>query len=314
MTTQPVRVVSGVLRRADGQFFVAQRSDPRHAGCWEFPGGKVEPGEADTDALIREWQEELGVDISGYVGGWVFSGRFPHPANDGREFELHAYMISHKLLDGALPSPKECHSATMWASREVLEQLPPEARMISLLPTIKDTRRFGGLYYHVVWMSRWGDLNPTHSYAKAVFGSGDAFENKPYTTTDMQQVGLTEEQSRGEKYRHQVAYEQLDKLVGGSDCVQLTRVVVASVHFKQWLLLEREHFLGVFSSVGHAQRAQQQMYPGWKLRTSWFDVRQGEVDEEDEEDGEDGEDAVDDADEADAVDEEDGVDAPPPTG
>lgn len=296
MTPQPVRVVSGVLRRADGQFFIAQRSDPRHAGCWEFPGGKVEPGEADTDALIREWREELDIDISGYVGGWVFSGRFPHPSNDGREVELHAYMISHKLLDGALPSPGAVHSATMWASREVLEQLPPEARMISLLPTIKDTRLFGGLYYHVVWMSRWGDVNPSHGYVEGVFGSGDVFEDAVYHDDDLKQLGLAEEQSRGGKYRYQIVYEQLDKLVGGSDCVQLTRVVAASVHFKQGLLLEREHFLGVFSSVEHAQRAQQQMYPGWKLRTPWFDVRQDEADG-----GDDVPDEVDDADEVDAA-------------
>ncbi|HWL35447.1 MAG TPA: (deoxy)nucleoside triphosphate pyrophosphohydrolase [Frankiaceae bacterium] len=44
---------------------VAERAEPRHlAGLWEFPGGKVEPGEGEVEALVRECQEELSVEIS----------------------------------------------------------------------------------------------------------------------------------------------------------------------------------------------------------------------------------------------------------
>jgi 8-oxo-dGTP diphosphatase len=44
---------------------VAERAEPRHlAGLWEFPGGKVEPGEGEVEALVRECQEELSVDIA----------------------------------------------------------------------------------------------------------------------------------------------------------------------------------------------------------------------------------------------------------
>ncbi|MFV2179648.1 (deoxy)nucleoside triphosphate pyrophosphohydrolase [Actinomadura sp. LOL_016] len=49
---------------ADGRLLAAQRAEPAHmAGGWELPGGKVDPGETDTDALVRECREELAVTV-----------------------------------------------------------------------------------------------------------------------------------------------------------------------------------------------------------------------------------------------------------
>jgi 8-oxo-dGTP diphosphatase len=54
-----VRVVAAVLRR-DGRILVTRRhGHAERGGQWEFPGGKVEPGEAEPDALVREIREEL---------------------------------------------------------------------------------------------------------------------------------------------------------------------------------------------------------------------------------------------------------------
>ncbi|MEO1090137.1 MAG: (deoxy)nucleoside triphosphate pyrophosphohydrolase [Pseudomonadota bacterium] len=58
-----VLVVACALVDKDGRVLVAQRPpDKKMAGLWEFPGGKIEPDETPEAALIRELQEELGVD------------------------------------------------------------------------------------------------------------------------------------------------------------------------------------------------------------------------------------------------------------
>ena len=61
--TTPLIIV-GAAVLADGRLLACQRSEPPEvAGRWEFPGGKVEPGEDELEALVRECQEELGVVI-----------------------------------------------------------------------------------------------------------------------------------------------------------------------------------------------------------------------------------------------------------
>src|SRR5688572_32259365 len=59
-----VHVVAGVLRDVRGRILLARRTAGRDlAGAWEFPGGKVEPGETPEAALARELEEELGIRI-----------------------------------------------------------------------------------------------------------------------------------------------------------------------------------------------------------------------------------------------------------
>ena len=59
-----VEVAAAVLQRSDGSFLLAQRPpDKIWAGYWEFPGGKIEPGETAHEALVRELHEELGIKV-----------------------------------------------------------------------------------------------------------------------------------------------------------------------------------------------------------------------------------------------------------
>lgn len=76
---QPVDVAVGVLVRPDGAFLLTSRPPGKvYAGYWEFPGGKLEPGESVEQALSRELHEEIGVTI-GTVRRWrVQEFDYPH--------------------------------------------------------------------------------------------------------------------------------------------------------------------------------------------------------------------------------------------
>lgn len=73
------RVAVGVLVRGDGQVLLADRPAGKpYAGYWEFPGGKIEPGEPVAAALQRELHEELGIDIGPSTPWVTFEFDYPH--------------------------------------------------------------------------------------------------------------------------------------------------------------------------------------------------------------------------------------------
>ncbi len=82
-----LRVVCAILRRG-GKMLVSRRAKGSYAGYWEFPGGKVEPGESLEYALAREAREELGVGIERPV----FWKRVRH-AYPKRTVDLHVFFV-----------------------------------------------------------------------------------------------------------------------------------------------------------------------------------------------------------------------------
>ena len=64
-TPQTVEVAVGILIASDGKVLMARRPSGKvYAGYWEFPGGKLEPGESAVDALYRELREELNIQVT----------------------------------------------------------------------------------------------------------------------------------------------------------------------------------------------------------------------------------------------------------
>ncbi len=80
-STQPVpeiTVVAGVIRGADGRICLSRRPPHKHqGGLWEFPGGKVEPGESLHEALVRELNEELGLAVTSSQPFMTVEHRYP---------------------------------------------------------------------------------------------------------------------------------------------------------------------------------------------------------------------------------------------
>ena len=107
-----LRVVGGVARReSDGAVLMARRPPGgRHGGLWEFPGGKVEAGETDEEALARELQEELGVVAE--VGALIAVGQ-------DERIELWCYAV--RLLGE--PQALD-HDALCWVLPDALPSLP----------------------------------------------------------------------------------------------------------------------------------------------------------------------------------------------
>lgn len=111
--TYPVQVVAAAIvdsLQAPTRLLVGQRSaPPALAGFWEFPGGKVEPGESCREALVRELQEELGVRVT--LGGELAG---PHPQGWVLNQKAAMRLWWAQIAQGN-PLPLQDHHQLRWA-------------------------------------------------------------------------------------------------------------------------------------------------------------------------------------------------------
>ncbi len=110
-----VDVVGAVIENEAGEVLCARR-DPEMArgGLWEFPGGKIEPGERPEESLRREIREDLGCDIE--VGAPVAEATHRYPDITVRLFTFRARLV------GGQPKPRE-HAELRWVRMADLDQL-----------------------------------------------------------------------------------------------------------------------------------------------------------------------------------------------
>ena len=127
-----VLVAAVALIDADGRVLLAQRPVGKSmAGLWEFPGGKVEPGETPEAALIRELHEELGIET------WA-SCLAP------LTFASHAYLDFHLLMPlfacrrwQGMVEPRE-GQALKWVRPGDLRAYPMPPADLPLIPILRD--------------------------------------------------------------------------------------------------------------------------------------------------------------------------------
>ena len=130
------RVIVGAAIIDSGRVLACARSEPpEFAGRWEFPGGKVEPGETDIEALVRECAEELDVvvTVADRVGDDV-------PLAHGWAI-LRVYAA--QIVDGGVPKLVE-HADMRWLGADELDSvdwLPADAPIVAALPAVLDPTR-----------------------------------------------------------------------------------------------------------------------------------------------------------------------------
>ncbi len=121
-------VAAAVIERPDGSFLLARRPQGKvYAGYWEFPGGKVEPGESSAEALKRELQEELGLEVK-HAYPWI-SRFYTYPHATVR---LHF----HRVLNwSGNPHPREGQALAWQRVRQidVSPVLPANAPILKAL-------------------------------------------------------------------------------------------------------------------------------------------------------------------------------------
>ena len=121
-----IEVVAAIIKKGNC-IFATQRGYGDYKDWWEFPGGKMEPGETPEEALVREIKEELSTDIN--IDKFLYTVDYDYPKF---HLTMHCYICS--LLSDALHLNE--HEAAKWLNREDIHSVNWLPADETLLPMI----------------------------------------------------------------------------------------------------------------------------------------------------------------------------------
>lgn len=124
-----IEVVAAIITHND-QIFATQRGYGEFKDGWEFPGGKMEPGETPQQALVREIREELDTEIE--VGSLVETVEYDYP---NFHLTMHCFLCTIRFGELVL---KE-HEAAKWLTREELDSVDWLPADVKVVEKLKDT-------------------------------------------------------------------------------------------------------------------------------------------------------------------------------
>jgi 8-oxo-dGTP diphosphatase len=131
MALRQIRVAAAIMCDAQQRIFIAQRAnDDAQGGKWEFPGGKIEPGETPEACLHRELQEELGVATEIHELFTISRHAYPQVA-----IELLAYRVT--LRGGTLTL--HTHQAYRWVPLDELSRFDFSAADVPIVAELQSS-------------------------------------------------------------------------------------------------------------------------------------------------------------------------------
>jgi ADP-ribose pyrophosphatase YjhB (NUDIX family) len=109
--------VGAVIKDGQGRLLLIKRGHPPGAGLWSLPGGRIEPGETDAEALVREMREETGLVIQ----AGLLIGTVRRPAQGGGVLDIRDYAAT--VIGGTLRAGDDAADAR-WVDASELGSLP----------------------------------------------------------------------------------------------------------------------------------------------------------------------------------------------
>ena len=131
VTIHVIPCVGAVIKDGSGRLLLIKRGHEPGKGLWSIPGGRVEAGESDADALVREVREETGLVVAAdrLIGG------VRRPAGAGREFDIRDYAAT---VTGGELTPGDDADEAVWAG-------PAEMAALPLTPGLLEALRSWGV-------------------------------------------------------------------------------------------------------------------------------------------------------------------------